>query len=169
MNDPILDIDTLDTQVTDITNKVIQESDISNTQDLIALFNWNISKKNVARVFKLNKLLDHVTDQMLFRFEQRSDQFSNDDLLNYMKVVSSTIETSNKSIENTQPPPEIVNNNTQITVNVMNQFDRDSRERILAAVQATLKDLNKQEPQDTAPIELDDKEFSEVHNSDESN
>lgn len=117
------------------------EQNIAKTQDLISLFNWNLSKKNVARLVKLNNLYDAVTDQMATRFENKPDQFSNDDLLNYMKTLQGAIDTSNKQLQNAeQPAPQIIQNNTQINVAVNeHSFSRESRERILAAVQATLK------------------------------
>lgn len=152
----------LDENIKNLVNDVVAESDINKTKDLISLFNWNISKKNVVRVEKLNTLYDNVTDQMIKRFETKPDQFSNDDLLNYMKVVQGAIDSSNKLIDSIEePPPQIVQNNTQINVNVVENFDRDSRARILAAVQATLNAANN--PQ---PIEYEDK--TEGDNSNES-
>ena len=139
---PETQVDTteLDSHVNELVSKVLAESDISKTKDLISLFNWNMSKKNVVRVQKLNTLFDDVTEQMMKRFELRPDQFSNDDLLNYMKTIQGAITSSNKSIEEVEmPAPAIVQNNTQINVNVVDSFDRESRARILAAVQATLK------------------------------
>ena len=131
-------------QVSDIqqlADSIRDEQDVAKTQDLISLFNWNLSKKNVARLLKLNNLYDSVTDQMKFRFENKPDQFSNDDLLNYMKTLQGAIDTSNKQLQNIdQPAPQIIQNNTQINVAVNEHtFSRESRERILAAVQATLK------------------------------
>ena len=115
----------LDANLTEIVNDVIKEPDINKTKDLVALFNWNISKKNVVRVHNLNKLFDNVTDQMIKRFETKPDQFSNDDLLNYMKAVQGAIDSSNKILDNVEePPPQIVQNNTQINVNVLDNFDR---------------------------------------------
>lgn len=137
----IIDTDNLDTELVDITNKVVASTSSSDDKQLLDIFNRSISKKNVVRLYKLNTLLDHVTDQMLTRFETRSDQFSNDDLINYMKVISSNIESSKKHSDELPQTPIISNtNNTQINVTVNDQqFSRESRARILAAVQATLK------------------------------
>ena len=154
----------LDTTITNIVKDVVEESDIAKTKDLVALFNWNISKKNVMRIQKLNSLFDSVTDQMAKRFETRPDQFSNDDLLNYMKAVQGAIDSSNKLIDNIEePPPQIIQNNTQINVNVVDKFDRESRARILAAVQATLKSAQEQPVEN---ITYEDK--TEGENSNES-
>lgn len=132
-------ISPLDANINNLVKDVINETDITKTKDLVALFNWNISKKNVVRVQKLNDLFDNVTDQMVKRFETKPDQFSNDDLLNYMKAVQGAIDSSNKILENVEePPPQIIQNNTQININGVEKFDRESRARILAAIQATL-------------------------------
>lgn len=129
----------LDDNINNLVNDVISETDINKTKDLISLFNWNISKKNVVRIQKLNNLFDNVTDQMAKRFETKPDQFSNDDLLNYMKAVQGAIDSSNKIIENIEEPaPQIIQNNTQININGVEKFDRESRARILAAIQATI-------------------------------
>ena len=99
-----------------------------------------MSKKNVSRILKLNSLLDDVSDQMVLRFQKRADQFTNSDLLDYMKVIQGAIDTSSKSLNQVEEPPMIVQQtNTQINVNVMDGFDRESKERILAAIQATLQ------------------------------
>ncbi len=155
----------LDVHINEIVDDVINESDINKTKDLVALFNWNISKKNVVRLQKLNSLFDNVTDQMSKRFETKPDQFSNDDLLNYMKAVQGAIDSSNKILDNVEePPPQIIQNNTQINVNVIDKFDRESRARILAAVQATMKAAQ----QSTEDIVYEDKTETEGENSNES-
>lgn len=129
----------LDENIKNLVDEVISEPDVNKTKDLISLFNWNISKKNVIRIEKLNTLYDNVTDQMIKRFETKPDQFSNDDLLNYMKAVQGAIDSSNKIIENIEESaPQIIQNNTQININGVEKFDRESRARILAAIQATI-------------------------------
>ena len=139
-NLPTIDTTNIDEKVTSLVNEVLEEPDVSKTKDLISLFNWNMSKKNMLRVLKLNNLYDDVTDQMIKRFAYKPDQFSNDDLLNYMKTVQGAITSSSKMIEEMEEPaPAIIQNNTQINVNVGDSFSRESRERILAAIQATLQ------------------------------
>ena len=135
-----IDTTEINEKVTSLVNQVLEEPDVSKTKDLISLFNWNMSKKNMLRILKLNNLYDDVTDQMIKRFEYKPDQFSNDDLLNYMKTVQGAITSSSKMIEEMEEPaPAIIQNNTQINVNVGDSFSRESRERILAAIQATLQ------------------------------
>lgn len=141
MNDEthLIDTSTVDSKIGDIAKEVLQEDNPDKAKDLISLFNWNMSKKNVARILKLNELYDTVTDHMATRLSTRSDQFTNSDLLDYMKTIQGAIDTSTKNMNQVEEPPVIVQQNTQINVNMGDKFDREAKERILAAIQATLQ------------------------------
>ena len=64
----------------DIIEKIKQEEDIEQVKKLINLFNLNQCKKNAIRVSAYNQLLDKVSEQMLKRFSDRPDEFTNNDL-----------------------------------------------------------------------------------------
>ena len=146
----LVDTSSIDTEITGLASQVLAESDPEKAKQLIALFNWNISKKNTARILKMNDLYDEVTDQMVLRFKTKADQFSNSDLLDYMKAVQGAIDTSAKNLSQVEEPPTIVHqNNTQINVNVVDTMDRESRDRILSAIQATLKLAQQPQPINT--------------------
>lgn len=148
----LVDTSSIDTEITGLASRVLEESDPEKAKQLIALFNWNISKKNTARILKMNDLYDEVTDQMVLRFKTKADQFSNSDLLDYMKAVQGAIDTSTKNLSQVEEPPTIVHQtNTQINVNVVDTFDRDSKDRILAAIQATLKAAQQPRPVQQEP------------------
>ena len=154
-----LDVISISTQLQENAQEILNETDISKSKDLIALFNWNLSKKNVARLLKLNNLYDNITDQMVKRVENKPDQFSNSDLIDYMKAIQGAITTSTKDMSQPIEPPQIIQNNTQITINnTIDNFTRESRERILAAVQATLKAAN------DSQIEYEDKTEGDISN-----
>jgi DNA replication protein DnaD len=147
-NQDVVAINPVDGAIKEIVSDIMQEQDPKKTKDLVDLFNWNISKKNVARIEKLNSLYDAITDQMTERVTKRADQFSNSDLLDYVKTIQSAIDTNTKNLSQVDDPPLILQqHNTQINVNVTEKFDRVSKERILAAVQATLAQVK------NAPIE----------------
>lgn len=134
----------LNNEINEIVTDIIEETDTSKTKDLVDLFNWNMSKKNILRIQKLNDLYDSITDQMIERVDKRSDQFSNSDLLDYVKTVQNAIDINTKNLSSVQDTPVFVqNNNTQINVNLEDKFDRDAKARILAAVQATLQQATK--------------------------
>ena len=150
----LVDTTEIDSKIQDLATQVLAETDPDKAKDLISLFNWNLSKKNVSRVLKLNSLYDDVSDQMVDRFHKKADQFTNSDLLDYLKVVQGAIDTSSKNLLQVEEPPAIVqHNNTQINVNLVDTFDRDAKERILAAIQATIK--NAQTPK-TIEVPIED-------------
>ena len=150
----LVDTTEIDSKIQDLATQVLAETDPDKAKDLISLFNWNLSKKNVSRVLKLNSLYDDVSDQMVDRFHKKADQFTNSDLLDYLKVVQGAIDTSSRNLLQVEEPPAIVqHNNTQINVNLVDTFDRDAKERILAAIQATIK--NAQTPK-TIEVPIED-------------
>lgn len=135
-------VNPVDSTLKEIVSDIMQEQDPKKTKDLVDLFNWNISKKNVARIEKLNNLYDAITDQMTERVTKRADQFSNGDLLDYVKTIQSAIDTNTKNLSQVDEPPVILQqHNTQINVNLADSFDREAKARILAAVQATLQQV----------------------------
>ncbi len=164
INEPnsLVDTSGLDIETTQLANQILQEKDPDKTKDLVALFNYNISKKNVSRLLKLNNLYDSVSDQMVLRFQTRADQFSNADLLDYMKVIQGAIDTSSKNLSQTEEPPTIVQNNTQINVNIVDQFDRESKERILNAIQATLQSAQTIPQEPVIEVTIDENTISET-------
>ena len=138
MNDEKL-LSPIDENIEGLVTNILQEQDPNKTKDLVDLFNWNMSKKNILRVQKLNTLYDSITDQMIERVDKRADQFSNSDLLDYVKTIQGAIDINTKNLSTVQEPPLIVQqNNTQINVNLADTFDKAAKDRILAAVQATL-------------------------------
>lgn len=134
----IIDMIPLDSNTTELASNIIKESDLDEIKRLTQLFNLNQAKKNVLRVLKLNSLLDKVSDQMLERFEKRPGEFSNSDLINYMTVTQNAIDRANKSLNLVNETPAI-----QVNVNVDNDpiksIDKESKERIMAAVNAILQ------------------------------
>lgn len=134
----IIDLIPLDKSTEKVANEIIKEEDLAKVQDLTHLFNLNQAKRNVVRVMKLNNLLDRVSDQMIERFEKRPDEFSNNDLLNYMNVVQASIDRASKQlnlVDETQPISL-----TQVNVNIEeNKLDRESRAKITEAVNKILQ------------------------------
>lgn len=157
----------VDNKIGDIAKEVLEEENPDKAKELISLFNWNMSKKNVARILKLNQLYDDVTDQMAIRLATRSDQFTNSDLLDYMKTIQGAIDTSTKNMNQVEEPPLIVQQNTQINVNMGDQFNREAKERILAAIQFTLNSANTPSTTEDDIIEIRAEENSTESDSSE--
>ena len=132
----------LKTDTEKIAHDIIQEDSLDNIKQLTSLFNIAQAKKNALRILKLNNLLDHVSDQMILRFEKRPDQFSHQDLLNYMQVTQSSIDRAQKSLALMDDMPAIVINqqqNNQINVNVADTLNKDERENIMNAIKQVLQ------------------------------
>ena len=150
-----LNTDKIDNNTNEIASRILEEENEDETKKMIKIFNLNQSKKNVVRVLKLSKLLDCIYDQMIARVESRPGEFSNEDLMKYVTTIQSAIEKANKSLDLVQEAPAI-GIGTQI--NIVNQgevFDRESREKILRAVESISKRAKE------AGIEIEDYTISD--------
>ena len=142
----------LDETEKEIINQIIEAPTKDELQAQFDLFNLTQSKKNALRIVKLQSLLDKVEDQAIERFEKRPDQVSNRELLDYMQVVSSQIDRSQKSVDSLRDKPMIkaIQKNTEVNINVgTNVLDRESKERVMDAIQGLLKQINKASTQNS--------------------
>ena len=117
--------------------QIISETDEQKVKDLTQLFNANQNKKTMARVNKLSDLLDTITDQALTRFTARPDEISNKELFDGLKVVQDLIERGQKQVSGAGETPLIQVNQQTNEVNIggkVSNLNRDSRERVKAAV-----------------------------------
>lgn len=129
----------LDIKTSQIAQEIINEDDVDTIKDLTHLFNLNQAKKNVLRVMKLNGLLDTVSDKIIERFEKYPDNFSSADLLNYLQVTQNAIDKANKNLSLVEETPVIqVNHNNQVNVNIVDSYDRESKERVLEFIKSVL-------------------------------
>ncbi len=143
----------LDLKTSQLAQTIINEDDVDTIKDLTHLFNLNQAKKNVIRVMKLNGLLDTVSDKIIERFEKYPDNFSSADLLNYLQVTQNAIEKANKNLNLVEQTPVIqVNHNNQVNVNVIDTYDRDSKDRILEAIKSILSNSSVEEVDDYIEI-----------------
>ena len=96
--------------------------------------------KTMQRILKSNQLLDKVTEEALDRFIKNKDEFTNQDLLNYMKVVQDSINNSQKTLSTQQEQiskPLIQINQQNITTN--EPLSKESQEKILSVVEELMK------------------------------
>ena len=126
----------LNSEPKDLIDPILEETDLDNLNDIIKLFNINLKKKNLIRSSKLSEVQDKVVEQIASRIEDRPDNFSNDDLLKYYKTIQDTLNRADSSLDSMEVPSIQVNQ--QINVNT-NEFDRESRKRILNTVQQILQ------------------------------
>ena len=123
-------------QGNDLTTKIIEETNPDELDNLTKLFTLNQKKKQIARTNKLSNLLELVDDEVINRFTQFPEAIENDDLLKYWKT---TQETINQHNQDEQELPHIqINNQTNVNIN-SSGLDRESRAKVLEAVQKILK------------------------------
>ena len=128
-----------------LIEQIIAETDEQKVRDLTHLFNANQNKKTMARVNKLSDLLDTITDQALERFTARPDEISNKELFDGLKTVQDLIERGQKQVAGAGETPLIQINQQNNEVNVggssTSTLNRDSRERVKAAVMGLLDSI----------------------------
>lgn len=129
----------LDKASEDLITKIVAENDSEKLKDLVSLFNVNQSKKNIVRADIFSKLLDKISIQMTERFEKKPGEFSNKDLLDYLTAIRSAIDKSDIIPEDITIP--VIQNNTQVNVNIDNNLSRESKERIADAVNSIMTRL----------------------------
>ena len=145
-----------------LIEQIIAEKDEHRSKDLTQLFNANQNKKTMIRVNKLSDLLDTITDQALVRFTSRPDEISNKELFDGLKVVQDLIERGQKQVSGATETPLIQVNQQTNEVNIggaTSNLNRDSRERVKAAVIGLLNSINNTAT-DTTTIEVQAEEIT---------
>lgn len=140
----------------ELINQIIAETDEQRSRELTHLFNTNQNKKTMVRVNKLSDLLDTITDQALARFTARPDEISNKELFDGLKVVQDLIERGQKQVSGAGETPLIQFNQQNNEVNLgetTGTLNRDSRERVKAAVMGLLNSLTQVPAPDGAATE----------------
>lgn len=156
----------LDEQEEKIVSNIIKAPSQKELQTQFDLFNINQSKKNALRIIKLNSLLDKVEDQAIERFEKRPDQVSNKELLDYMQVVATQIDRSQKFIDTLKDKPmiKVTDKSQNVNINIGTELNRDSKERVMDAIQVLLKQLNKPEEKDIIEADFSNNAEKNVYN-----
>ena len=132
-----------------IVDEIVKEQDLDKIKDLTHLFNVACAKKNVLRAFKLNDLMDTVSDKIVERFEKRPDEFSNSDLVSYLQATQNALDRTVKAVNTIDETPTILNQqNNQVNINMGDSetpLDRESRDRVVDAIESFLNRVNSQQ------------------------
>ena len=147
----------LTTAPEDMVDSILEETDIDDLNDIIKLFNVNLKKRNLIRSSKLSEVQDKVVEQIASRVEDRPDNFSNDDLLKYYKTIQDTLNKADTSLEQMDVPTIQVNQ--QINVGT-DEFDRESRKRILDTVNQILQSAKDASNVAEDVVEIDESEVN---------
>ena len=144
----------LDDKTNSLLAEIAKSEDTDELKELLDLFNMHSIKKNVFRVAELEKLLNMVDKQAIKRFEQKPNEFSNKDVLDYMTATQNAINNAMTRVKsvNDEPLIQINNQTNNISLNKP-QFDRESRERIVDAIQ---KILQQAKSENVVDVEFDE-------------
>lgn len=140
-----------------LIGELTSEKDKQKMQAIEQQFNEIQRKKQLARVSKLSDVQDMLTDQFYQRISQRPDEISNKEMLDGMKTIQELMEKSQKQTSSgIEDIPQLIQIN-QTEVNVGNNLNRDSRERVKNAVLGLLDSINKTQQSTEEPniIEAD--------------
>lgn len=125
-----------------LIGELTSEKDKQKMQAIEQQFNEIQRKKQLARISKLSDVQDMLTDQFYQRIAQRPDEISNKEMLDGMKVVQDLMEKNQKHTDVIEEIPQLIQIN-QTEVNVGNNLNRDSRERVKNAVLDLLSSINR--------------------------
>lgn len=132
---------------------LMQSSDKEELTQIIDLFNQNLKKKELLRAGKLSELQDKIVDQAEKRLTKYSDEFSNKDLIDFFKTFQTTLQNTDKTLDNV-PQISITQNQLNLSIEPP-EFDQDSRQRILNAVRLLLSQQPKENNQEGL-VEIND-------------
>ena len=131
--------------IDDLSEQLINESNPTQLQNIIDLFNVSFQKKNILRIQKLNELQDKIQTQIEKRLDNKIDEFSNKDLIDYFKVMQDSIikNSDNAEMQNAKVI-QIIQNQTNVQNNLQKSepLSRESKEKISEAVQLMLSKLD---------------------------
>ena len=140
-----LDLLPLEQETDEVLHEIVKAESVDELKGYTAKFNLNMAKKNAVRIAKLQNLLDSVNDQAIKRFTNQPGEFSNKEILDYMKAVQDQINSSQQALDEAGDKPmiQINNHKNEVNINVENPAlqSRESRERVVHAVDGLLQQM----------------------------
>lgn len=151
----------------ELINSIMQEKDVEKLKDLTHIFNAFQAKRQILRANALNDVQDALVQQMARRLQETPNNFNNNDIAMWMKTVQQTLDSTKNNIDSIDTIPAIVQqHNTQVNINMEDNLSRESREKIMDALQAILENVNNT---DTDIVLENDNEVQEDNNDLENN
>lgn len=127
------------TPVSDLTSRIISETNIDEFNKIKSLFDLSMKKKEMLRVSRLNDLQDLAVNEMEQRLSKRPGEFSNKDLVTYFKAIQDTIDSSNTALDDVDMSTiKVVQSQVNININDEQDLDRESRNRVIEAIRAIM-------------------------------
>ena len=138
--------DKLKSDTDELVLDILKNDNSVEIKDLIQLFNLAQLKKQVVRSAAYNTIMDNVTAQIEERVKNNADCFSNKDLIDYVKTISDSLEKTQKQIADVDTSPSITINQQNNTVVLgKEELSRESREKVLDAINAFLNRIQNQQ------------------------
>lgn len=142
-------------KLNDLENQLLSSEDAQETQKIINYFNANIKKKDILRALKVSDLQDKITNEIDKRISNRSGEFNNKDLLDYYKVLQSTIDSAAYGNKDLSVPTIQINSNIVNVDKYDVELNRESRRKIFDAVKALISNTNSDIEISEKDIEVD--------------
>lgn len=124
----------------DLTDQIIAATDTNALNDLTKLFELNRRKKDIVRANKLSNLLTMIDDEIVNRMATTPDLIKDQDLVKYMQSAQEAISVGEQA--GTQITQININQGPNISLDTSNSLNRDSRKKVLDAVNEILKGIN---------------------------
>lgn len=133
----------LENETKKVIGNIVKAESTEELKSYVDMFSLNIAKKNALRVAKLQNLLDAVTDQALVRAEKHPGEFTNKELVDYMKVVQEQINNSQKSLETIgeQPVIQINNQKNEVNITMDSGLSRESKNKVIDTIKALIQQV----------------------------
>lgn len=105
-------------------------------EDIVAVFNLDIAKKNLLRSAAYSDMVDKVIEEMSKRVEKTPGQFSNKELLDYMNALQAQL--SKNTLENKELPNIAIQQNIVNVNSPLSSFDRESKDKMRDVLKSIL-------------------------------
>ena len=129
----------LETPIEELSDRILNETDIEQFDKMKNLFDLNMKKKEIIRLNKLNDLQDLTVEEMSNRLQKRSGEFSNQDLLGYFKTIQDSISKSDTSLDGIDVASiKVIQNQLNINMNNEDGLSRESKNKVIEAIRSIL-------------------------------
>lgn len=129
----------LETPIEELSDRILNETDIEQFDKMKNLFDLNMKKKEIIRLNKLNDLQDLTVEEMSNRLQKRSGEFSNQDLLGYFKTIQDSISRSDTSLDGIDVASiKVIQNQLNINMNNEDGLSRESKNKVIEAIRSIL-------------------------------
>lgn len=105
-------------------------------EDIVAVFNLDIAKKNLLRSAVYSDMVDKIIDEMSKRVEKTPGQFSNKELLEYMGTLQAQL--SKNTLENKELPNIAIQQNIVNVNSPLSSFDKESKDKMREVLKSIL-------------------------------